>query len=455
MAAMILNRLFRRKRIPEHETPLTGEQPQASTERGYRSTPEDYLKYLYRIMWVDPDLRQAVLDIRDMDRRDGRVKKIHARMARTAVKGGLQLATSSQNKTIIDAWKRFENRLGLANPQKLESDARALVMEGNLMLQTVLDGETRVAQAIRMPSETFLPKVAPNGVFLDPQNAWEQYDLTTGVKLAGFALWEIAWARLTPDNFDDMGSRGRPYLDASRTVWKQLRMTEDDLVIRRRTRAPLRMAHVLEGATKDDLDDYRRTVEEDQDRVTTDYYLNRKGGVQAVQGDANLDQIADVAYLLDTFFAGAPAPKGLFGYSGDLNRDILEDLKRDYYEEIDAIQDIQAHVYEQIFRFDLLLQGINPDEFDFYIEFAERRTDTPNQRADLALKYQAMGVPREIVWKSAGLNPAEVRAQREAELDEDDPYPDPFGPNPQPGPRVSITPGNRPKGESATSISND
>jgi hypothetical protein len=282
-----------------------------------------------------------------------------------------------------------------------------------------------------------------------------QYDLSTGTRLAQFALWEIACARLTPDNYDDMGSRGRPYLDASRAVWKKMMMTDDDLVIRRSTRAPLRMAHVLEGASKDDLEDYRKQVEDDQDKITTDYYLNRKGGVTALQGDANLDQIADVAHLVDTFFAGAPAPKALFGYPGELNRDILEDLKRDYYEEIDALQDIQSSAYEDVFRFDLLLQGINPDEYDFCIEFAERRTDTPNQRADLALKYQAMGVPRELVWKSAGLDPAEVKEQIEAERNSDDPYPDPTGFNPSAKtPRVSITPGNRPKGESATSISN-
>lgn len=451
----LLTRLFSRKSLPESVEPLTGEIPSGSSERGLRTTPEDYIKYLYRIMWVDPDLRRAVLEIRDMDRRDGRVKKIHSRMARSAIKGGIQLSTSSQNTRIIQAFRDFTRRTGLQNPQKLESDAAALVKEGNLMLQVVLDASTRVAQLIRMPSETFLPKVAPNGIFADPRAAWEQYDLSTGGKVASFALWEIVWARLTPDNYDDMGSRGRPYLDAARSVWKQLRMTEEDLVIRRRTRAPLRMAHVLEGANEEQLDNYRHQVEADNDKVTTDYYLNRKGGVTALQGDANLDQIADVSYLLDTFFAGAPAPKGLFGYADQLNRDILEDLKRDYYEEIDCLQDIQAHAYEQAFRFDLLLQGINPDDVDFYIEFCERRTDTPNQRADLALKYQAMGLPRELVWKSAGLNPAEVRDEMEAEQNDATPYPDPHTADiPRIAPRVSITPGNSPKGESMTSISN-
>ncbi len=444
--------MFGRTESPttQQENPLPGDRF-PSTERGSRSTPENGMKYLYRQMWVDPDLRQAILDLRDMDRVDGRIKKIHKRMANTAVKGGLKLKITSQNKRIIKLWKAFEARLHLDKHQKLYSDARALAMEGNLPLQVVIDGHNRVAGAVRMPSETILPIVDRNGQFKDVHHAYDQYDLTTGQAMASFALWQLQIARLDPDSFDDMGAMGRPYLDANREVWKKLRMTEQDLVIRRRQRAPLRMAHVLEGATEEDLKAYRETVEAEQGEITTDYYLNKKGSVTALQGDANLDQIADVAYLLDTFYAGSPAPKGLFGYTGDLARDILEDLKRDYFDEIDSMQDIQSSVYDQIFRLDLLLNGINPDQYSFSVVFSERRTDTPNQRADLALKHRAIGVPFESVWETAGLNPSEILAQRKAELNSNNPYPEETD---DLGGDVSITPGNQPKGESATSINN-
>lgn len=66
--------------------PIPGETISGSSEKGARSTPENAQRYLYRRFWVDLDQRAAVLDIRDMDRRDGRVKKIHGRTARTAVK---------------------------------------------------------------------------------------------------------------------------------------------------------------------------------------------------------------------------------------------------------------------------------------------------------------------------------------------------------------------------------
>ncbi len=444
-------KMFGRGRPPQTD-PLPGETRGATSEIGRRPTPENQVRRLYQQMWVDHSLRATILDLREMDRADPRVKKIHGRMARTAIKGGLRITIKSSEKRVIRLWQAFERRLHLHRHEKLESDARGLVMEGNLPLQWVIGADGRVAAGIRMPSETIKPVVDATGRFKDPLRAYEQADIFTGKSIAAFALWQLTLVRLTPDNYDDLGSMGRPYLDATRAVWQKLTMTEEDLVIRRRTRAPLRMAHVLEGASEEDIDKYRAQVENDQNEITTDFYLNKKGSVSAVQGDASLDQIADVSYLLDTFFAGAPAPKGLFGYSDGLSRDILEDLKRDYYDEIDSLQDTLSFAYYLGFRLELLLQGINPDDYDFDIVFAERRTDTPNQRADLALKYQALGAPKEIVFDAAGLDPAKVKDQLEAE--NNDPYPTLLPEESANGrPRVSVTPSNARKGESATTIS--
>jgi hypothetical protein len=422
-------------------------------ERGYRPTPENRLKYLYRIMWVDPDVRRSILDIRDMDRLDTRVKKIHSRMARAATKGGLILHCAAGEKLLPRRFKEFVNRLGLKKQEKLESDMRGLVMEGNLPLQWVLDQEQQqVVAGLRMPSDTILPNVDQNGRFKSATDAYYQYDVATGAKLATFSLWQLSLGRLTPDNYDDAGSMGRPYLDAARPVWKKLIMTEEDLVIRRRERAPLRTHHVLEGATKEELEEYQLKIEDNQKEITTNYYSNKRGTVTAVQGDTNLDQIADVVHLLDTFFAGAPAPKGLFGYADALNRDILEDLKKDYFDELDSLQDTLSDVYEQGFRLELLLSGINPDAYEFEVQFAERLTDSANQRADLALKYKAIGAGNRLAWKTAGLEVEEVLLSRQEELDSTDPYPSLDEASAGGAPNVSVTAGNRRKGESSTDI---
>lgn len=454
--------------VPQKSTagePLaTGEVGRGNTESGTRLTYDEIWRLRSRL-WIDTRLLGVIQDIRHMDATDGRVKKIHSRSARTAAKGGLRLVATGQPR-LEREWRTFHRAARLNNPQKLHSDIRGLMTDGHLAIQWVLDRNGQICAAPRMPPESLRANTTPAGTFADPAAAYDQLDLSTGQVLATFGLWQLTLGRLDPVNFDDWGSLGRPYLDASRGVWKKLDLIEEDLVIRRHMRAPLRMSHVLEGASGDDLQAYRDGVEKDQSSGNTrDYYSNKKGAVTPIQGDANLDQIADVAHLLDTFASGTPMPKGLFGYIGDLSRDILEDLKKDWYEELHALQTVAASVYEEGFRLHLLLRGMNPDAYDFRVAFEERLTDTPNQRADHALKIQALGASRETVYETAGLNASAEVAAKKRERAELDPYPEDVDEEDDAGnpivarqpagkSRVSITPGNAGKGESATSISN-
>ncbi|MEE4329278.1 MAG: hypothetical protein V2J10_00305 [Wenzhouxiangella sp.] len=429
-----------------------------TTEQGRRPSIENWMRReLALANYVDFELRGTIMRIRYMDRVDPRVKKIHARTARAAAKGGLRLHTSSGNTRLIRAWKKFERKLHLNSREKLESDLRGFMIEGSLPLQWVLSTDhPEVVGCVRLPTETLVPLVDKTGRFEDPAKAWRQINPVTGEEIAHFALYQLTVGRLTPDNFDDWGCLGRPYLDSTRVIWNKLRMTEDDQVLRRRSRAPLRMHHHLGGVSKTDLEDYRAQVEKDQlDGNYSDYYTNSKeASIQPISGDTNLDQIADVAYLMDTFLSGSPMPKGLLGYTEGLSRDILEDIKRDFFDELDSLQDLSAQLYEFGFRLDLLLAGINPDSYEFSVGFAERNVESLNQRADRALKYRAIGVPDEMVWEAAGLDPAAVRKQREAEGATDDPYPGNDPGRPAAGARVSITPGNDRKGDSGTAISN-
>lgn len=420
-------------------------------ERGARVAADTALHRMYREFAVSTELREKIMLLRTMELRDGRVKAIHGRICRDTVRGGLVMQFASGNETLKREWEGFAARLQLTRAQKLRSDARGLVAEGNLPLQLVLDDSQRVVAAVRMPAETIVPIVDMAGRFRDPAAAYEQRDVLSGKVLATFGAWNLQLARFDPLSFDDMGEMGRPFLDAAAETWRKLVMTEEDMVIRRRMRAPLRLSHILEGASDTELETYRKQVEGEKGDVTTDFYANRRGGVTALQGDANLADIEDVVHLLDTFFAGTPAPKGLFGYTNGLARDVLEDLKRDYYDEVDHLQDTQAWEYEWCFRVHLLLKGVAPGPDEFSLRFAERRTETPNQVADLALKLSALGMPPPLVFEEMGYDPARILKAMEAWAKEHDPYP---GEPTQPGAptQVKVTPGNARKGESATSI---
>lgn len=431
------------------KTAVTGQAEHMNTsELGYRPTPERLSWLEFALQTVDYELRAVIHDIRMMDKADGRVKRIHDRIARDVTRGGLVIIQSDPSSLVQQEWHAFVNRLQLNNAQKLKSDARGLIIEGNLPIQWVLDEDCNVVAGIRMPSETILPKVGVNGRFKDIKEAFVQYDYRTGQNLAVFPLWQLTLARNDPDNFDDLSCMGRPFLDGCREIWRKLRMTDTDLVIRRRARSPMRLAHVMENASKDELEEYRANVEANKDQIATDFYMNKKGTVSAIQGDVNLGEINDVVYLLDSFFSGSPVPKGLAGYTDGLSRDILEDLKRDYFDEVDQLQDVLAWVYQQGFRLHLLLKGVNADAENFKISFAERRTESLSQTTDRVLKLKALGLPDSMLWEELGYNPEDVEARRENDEKNYDPYPDISQP------RISITPSNARKGDSATSISN-
>jgi hypothetical protein len=431
-------------------------QKTSATPAGYTQLPhERLLNSLYRRMYVDPTRVAAVRDIRRLDREDGRVKKLHKRMAGDITRGGLQLNNVSNNRQLSKIWKTFVRSTQLGAAAKLRSDARGMLVEGNLAIQWVLDPtSSRVMRAVRMPSDTLVPQVNDDGQWKDPADAWHQLDDMRPDRIAAkFAQWQLTVARLDPDNYDDMGSMGRPMLDALRRTFKQLDMTEQDQVIRRRYRAPLRHAHLMEQMEKEEFDEYVKRVESAKGEMTTDYYIRGKGRVDALQGDSNLDQIGDITHLLKTAFAGTDADAGLMGYTSDLNRDVLEDIKRFYFEAIDDAQELVAEAYAEGFRLHLLLQGRDPDRWEWGVKFADRRTETPSQAADRALKMQAMGVSQRTVLETAGLDPDQESERLQDEAEDSDLYPRPdlLGPSES---SVKITPNNAPKGESATSIAN-
>ena len=418
--------------------------------------PSAYWRDLQRRLWVDTDLRGVIKTIRDMDQSDPRVKNIHGTTATYITKGGMSLFGAERDRRIMREWKTFVRRLKLDQIPKIYSDARQFALQGNLALEVLVTDNT-ITGIASLPADTIVPNVDGQGRIKNPAQAFVQWDINEGVKQSTFSLGNLLLARLEPPNYDDYGSFGRPMLDASREAFKRLVFSEEKLVQRRASRASLRMAHVLEGVNHEELEAYKAQIEAAQYAGhDTDYYMNRKGSVQPIQGDAALSDIGDVIHLMNVFFAGAPAPSGLFGWGQELSRDVLQELMGLFFHKVDVLQENLACVYQDAFEIQLALRGINPLDYDFYVEYNEPRTLTENQRADLALKDQALGLPRTTVIRTRGFNPSEIQELIAAE----EASPEAFA-TPQtimtnngipPQPKVTISPEAAGRGQSRTDI---
>jgi hypothetical protein len=204
-------------------------------------------------------------------------------------------------------------------------------------------------------------------------------------------------------------------------------MTEEDQVLRRRTRACLRLAHILEGATPEEIDAYKamnKDTLQNPLEVTSDFFMNKKGAVQPIQGDANLDQIADVKELKRDFFAGSGVPEHMLGYVEGVNRDIFADSLEAYYEILEDVQELQADGYEDGFRLQLLLKGINADGYEWELKFKGRKVESDNQLADRMLKHMSLGIPPAMIWPQMGYDAEAVKTARDKAAKEKDPYQD-------------------------------
>lgn len=412
----------------------------------------------YLAFQIDHEQSSVLADIDKMDKEDGRVKRIHSKIARDATRGGLHFSrkTGEKNLRLVDEAKGFVKRCDLNKRKKVKGHARFLVKDGEIFLQWIVDDSLNVIGVRRLPAATIRPNVDKTGTFRSLDRAYLQYDPMTNKEIAAFAFWQITHTALD-NNPDDPGDRGRPWLDASRVTWKKLTMTEEDLVIRRRTRAPQRRLHILEGATDEELAAYEK---KDSDtlahpmKVNSDYYSNKKGSIQTLEGDANLDQIKDVQELKDDFFAGTGIHKHLFGYAGNINRDIYEDTLEAYYEILEEIQETLADGYEEGLRLQFLLRGINADGHEWDLKFKGRKVESDNQRSDRMLKHQAMGIPDEMVWEQLGYSVEKVLAARQRSVKRDDPYQDRLNQETNGNGKITNVQGNARKKESAVSIGN-
>jgi hypothetical protein len=333
--------------------------------------------------------RNKVLENRAMYDDDPRPEQSISTLARDVVKGGFTFqitgARSAEAQTIADD---LVKRLDLFG--RLDDWMRLTLVDGDSFLEVGIAATNEITEVTRKPTLEMYRYSDERDKFTDPAQAYYYSSRPTlNEQPPKDALWFAEWQIIHARWGRDEGQRyGKPLFNSARTAYKRVKQGELDVAVRRKTRAGQRFVHTLEDASPTDIEAYKRANQaalDDPFAAVADFFTNKRGGIQAIQGDANLAQIEDVLHHVDTFGIASPVPLELIGYGRNLNRDVLEQKKEQYEETLGAVRKwVHGNIIKPLVELQWLLKGIYPDALTWEVQWKTKKEPAP---ADL----QALG----------------------------------------------------------------
>ena len=338
---------------------------------------------------VESGRRAKVQDSRRMVEDDPRPDQVLATLARDAVKGGFALqVTGPRDAAALAVAEAMIERLDLAT--RLDDWVRLTLRDGDSFLEIGVTEDGEIEVVTRKPTLEMVRNSNRYDLFDAPERAfyWSDMPWATvdpGSNVLWFAEWQIVHARWLHDE----GSKyGRPLFGAARQAFKRMTQGELDIAVRRKTRSGLRYVHVLEDASEAEIEAYKvrnRAALGDPFAAVSDFFMNKRGAIQVIQGDAHLSEIEDVLHHVDTFGVSSPVPLELIGYGRNLNRDVLEQKKEQYEETLEQVRAwIVAEVLRPLIERQWLLAGIWPEGLTLDVSWKSKRQATPTDLAEMA-----------------------------------------------------------------------
>ncbi|WP_088187550.1 minor capsid protein [Desulfosporosinus sp. FKA] len=376
------------------------------------------LLWPYEIFVLEWERRTLLRDLELLVKRDSRLDRANYVMANAATRGGITVTVGGSRTTKIQK-KAQEIIDKLMKDTKLNAHlpawARTVLRDGDIFLNVIpaMNPDGMSAHITRIKN---LPAISMERLddmtdsFPDLKRAFLQIDPITRQEIQAFPLWSVNHIRW---KYEPGERYGRSQYYSGRPMWKKLQMTEEDMVVRRRTRAVQRRVHVVgdkdNPGTDTELKKYikdNRLDDPKNSRITADYFINGLGDVRNLEGDAHLDHIKDVEYLLENAMIGTGVPLHILGFGRNVNRDVVEDQKRTYKEDVKGIQDLLENGdpgtfsgIRAIFNMALALGGINPEEVSINIGWAQLDELTFGEATDTVLKLRAAQPKPQITAK--------------------------------------------------------
>lgn len=372
----------------------------------------------YEIFVLEWERRTLLRDLELLVKRDSRLDRANYVMANAATRGGITVTVGgSRNSKIQKAAQGILDKL--LKDTKLNAHlpawARTALRDGDIFLNIIPeinpDGTTaHITRIKNLPAISMERLDDMTDSFPDLKRAFLQIDPITRQEIQGFPLWSVNHIRW---KYEPGERYGRSQYYSGRPMWKKLQMTEEDMVVRRRTRAVQRRVHIVGNKDNPGNDiELKKYIKDNRlddpknSRITADYFINGLGDVRNLEGDAHLDHIKDVEYLLENAMIGTGVPLHILGFGRNVNRDVVEDQKRTYKEDVKGIQDLLEHGdpgtfsgIRAIFNMALALGGLNPEDVNINIGWAQLDEMTFGEATDTVLKLRAAQPKPQITAK--------------------------------------------------------
>ena len=313
---------------------------------------------------VSRDRGAKIRDCRQMVEDDPRPEVAINTLARDVTKGGFEIQiTGGRSAEATTAIQDMIDRLDLF--AVIDDWIRLTLRDGDLFLEVGLAADGTIALLTVKPTIGMYRNSNSFDQFTQPERAFFYTDKPFYAEPPADAIWFADWQIIHGRWNSDVEVRyGKPLFSAARTAYKRVKQGELDTSVRRKTRSGIRYVHVLEDASVADLEAYKAAnapALDDPYAAVSDFFMNKRGGITVLQGDANLSDIEDIKHHVQTFAMASPVPIELIGYGTDVNRDILEQKKDQYNQAITAVRGwVRAQFLKPLFERQWLLKGILP-----------------------------------------------------------------------------------------------
>jgi hypothetical protein len=375
---------------------------------------------LYEQMQVEMDRMKSYNECWTMYNEDARIAAAIDTTAGSATNGSFTIqfnrAASSNEKIVEDADKIISDiKKKTKIDEKILGIAKELLILGDVFLEVIVDFKSlEIVGLKKLPARSIERIEDDFGELL----GFVQKD-AMGTVIAEFEPWQILHMRW--NNFS--GQRyGSSMIKAVRSAYKKLKMSEEDLVVRRRTRAGLKMHHY--GTDKEspleewEVDEYMEKNQSTPLNVRTDWFSNGKWKIDVLASDDGVSQIDDIKHLEDTLFVGLRTPKGLLGIGEDTNKATLERQEIAYIRLLNEITNAVGDQFTQVFDLGLSLKGLSPDSVEYELVWGEKSVENSNSKAErLVLLTNAGFISKETATGQMGYNFDDEQFKIEREIE--------------------------------------